>query len=134
MYVWGGSTSSEFTVELPSKLPDTIEDAIAITRALELRYLWIDRYCIDQFNSAEKKEQVDQMDLVYSRAYLTAIAAAGEDPSYGLPGVKNRRRKPQPYGIVQGQMLVSAIPDPSKAINPNGSSEDGPVSGRHSFT
>ncbi|PVH96099.1 HET-domain-containing protein [Periconia macrospinosa] len=115
-YVWGSSTSSGFSLELPSMLPETIEDAIAITRLLGLRYLWIDRYCIDQSNPAEKKEQVDQMDLIYSRAYLTVVAAAGEDPSYGLPGVKNRRRKTQPYAMVQGQMLISALPDPVKAI------------------
>ncbi|CAN9380645.1 unnamed protein product [Alternaria alternata] len=32
------------------------------------------------------------MDLIYTSAVLTLIAAAGSDPSYGLPGVSNARK------------------------------------------
>ena len=34
-----------------------------------------------------------RMDLIYNRSYLTIIAAAEEDPSFGLPGVGKRTRR-----------------------------------------
>jgi hypothetical protein len=34
--------------QLPTKLPRTIEDAITVTQKLDFRYLWVDRYCINQ--------------------------------------------------------------------------------------
>jgi hypothetical protein len=36
-----------FSDLLPTALPDTIEDAIAVVIQLDFRYLWVDRYCID---------------------------------------------------------------------------------------
>lgn len=116
-YVWGASERApEFSRVLPAQLPETIEDAITVTQSLGMRYLWIDRYCIDQSKPIEVREQVGQMDLIYSCAYLTIIATAGETPHYGLPGVGNRRRQPQPHKMVQGHMLVSTLPDPREAI------------------
>ena len=35
------------------------------------------------------------MDCIYSQAQLTIIAAAGEDPTYGLPGISSTARNPQ---------------------------------------
>ncbi|KAJ4286496.1 hypothetical protein N0V90_013196 [Kalmusia sp. IMI 367209] len=96
--------------------PETIVDAVNLTQALGLRYLWIDRYCIDHSDRAEVKEQVTQMDLIYRHAYLTIIAAAGATPHYGLPGVGNRCRSPQLQGMVLGEKLVSTLPDPISEI------------------
>jgi len=116
-YVWGaGEIGPKFSWALPHQLPETIKDAIAITKALGMRYLWIDRYCINQSKRSEVEEQVQRMDLIYSTAWLTIIAAAGETPNHGLPGVGNRRRQPQPQGIIRGHMLVSALPDPVHEI------------------
>jgi hypothetical protein len=64
---------------LSGDLPDTIEDAITVTRNLGFQYLWIDRYCIDQQNEKEASAQIRQMDLVYKNAEITIIAAAGKD-------------------------------------------------------
>jgi hypothetical protein len=36
---------------LPEKVPQTIEDAILVVKALGERFLWVDAYCIDQTNS-----------------------------------------------------------------------------------
>lgn len=66
---------------LPDDLPDTIEDAITVTRKLGFQYLWIDRYCINQQNEKEASAQIRQMDLVilvYKNAEITMIAAAGK--------------------------------------------------------
>lgn len=116
-YVWGaGERGPSFSSELPAQLPTTIEDAITVTLSLGMQYLWIDRYCIIQSNPTEVQEQVGQMDLIYRCAYLTIIAAAGDTPNYGLPGVGTRKRQPQPHGMVQGHMLISTLPDPIYAI------------------
>jgi hypothetical protein len=50
--------------------------------------------CIDQHNAVEKHVQIANMDVIYSQAQLTIIAAAGSDPYYGLPGVSTRPRRP----------------------------------------
>lgn len=100
-YVWGaGERGPEFSRVLPPQLPETIEDAIVITRSLSMRFLWIDWFCINQSEPTEVREQVGHMDLIYSCAYLTIIAAAGATPNHGLPGVGKRCRQPQPHGIV----------------------------------
>lgn len=74
---------------LSQSLPATIEDAIQMTRRSGLRYLWIDRYCIDQDNEVELSSQIAMMDAIYHNAAVTIIAACGEDPSYGLPRVNH---------------------------------------------
>jgi hypothetical protein len=73
----------------------TIEDAIHVTLALGLQYLWVDRYCINHTENSEITSQLQQMHKIYRYASFTIIACAGEDPSYGLPGVSRPRRKVQ---------------------------------------
>jgi len=98
-YVWGPNPKSCEDVydfgKLPKKLPTTIEDTITVMQKLNFRYLWVDRYCIDQQQEKERTHQIGKMDLIYMNAELTIIAAAGSDPHYGLPGVGYQKRKPQ---------------------------------------
>ncbi|KAI0457205.1 hypothetical protein F5B21DRAFT_521444 [Xylaria acuta] len=42
-----------------------------------VKYLWIDRLCVIQGSDADKAIQLPQMDLVYSSACLTIVAASG---------------------------------------------------------
>ena len=76
--------------QLPSHLPRLIEDAITAVVKLQFRYLWVDRYCIPQDQDEAKHTQIQNMDKIYGSAALTIIAAAGKDPSNGLPGVSPR--------------------------------------------
>jgi hypothetical protein len=92
-YVWDAPSEEESYEERdisPAGLPRTIEDAILATKKLGFRYLWVDRYCIPQEDNEERHLQIYQMDLVYSRAQATIISAAGNDPTFGLPGVEHR--------------------------------------------
>ncbi|CAG8956836.1 hypothetical protein HYFRA_00011225 [Hymenoscyphus fraxineus] len=95
-YVWGNSgVVPEPTLhggKLPIHMPNTLEDALRVVLELNLMYLWIDKYCIDQLKDSEKQHQILHMNKIYSSAYLTIIAAAGHDTTYGLPGVGNRLR------------------------------------------
>jgi hypothetical protein len=51
------------------------------------------------------------MSTIYRGAQLTIIAAAGEDPTYGLPGVEPCRRFPDHgYHEVVGSTCLSALP------------------------
>ncbi|KAI1455983.1 HET-domain-containing protein [Annulohypoxylon moriforme] len=63
-----------------TQLPDTIRDAIHITRKLGLKYLWVDALCIiqDKEDSEDWKEQSTKMCSLYEQAYLT-IAASSVD-------------------------------------------------------
>ncbi|EGO57012.1 hypothetical protein NEUTE1DRAFT_130771 [Neurospora tetrasperma FGSC 2508] len=102
-YVWGqageagfrGPVLREDALTLPDDLPLVISDAIEVVKRLGYRYLWIDRYCIPQNDSPVKHIQIGKMDRIYSCSVLTIIAAAGDGPEYGLPGVSSRHRTEQ---------------------------------------
>ncbi|ORY17831.1 heterokaryon incompatibility protein-domain-containing protein [Clohesyomyces aquaticus] len=103
-YVWGqlplqGSRSISL-----NELPRTIEDSMQVVCKLGFRYLWVDRYCIDQDDASDKHAQIQQMGHIYSSAQLTLVAAAGSDPTYGLPGV-SLRSQPQSHVRVGGITL-----------------------------
>ncbi|KAF2996715.1 hypothetical protein E8E13_005741 [Curvularia kusanoi] len=62
---------------------------------LGFRYLWVDRYCIPQDDEQEKNHQIRNMNLVYRNSTLTVIAAAGDGPHAGLPGINDTPRSTQ---------------------------------------
>jgi hypothetical protein len=92
-YVWGPppKASRPIVNKISKSFPRTIQDAMLVAKELEVPYLWVDRYCIDQNNKNEKHIMVSNMDKIYSGAELTIIAL-GSDPDYGLPGVSRPRR------------------------------------------
>ncbi|KAK3989434.1 heterokaryon incompatibility protein-domain-containing protein [Cladorrhinum sp. PSN332] len=57
-------------------LPKTFLDAIAVTRALSFRYLWIDSLCIIQDSSADWQAEAVKMGTVYQNGTLN-LAATG---------------------------------------------------------
>jgi Heterokaryon incompatibility protein (HET) len=75
--------------EFYDKIPWTIQDAIQTVRDIGLRYLWVDSLCIVQDDtSGEKAEAISKMDLVYGAAFVTIVAATGDNADAGLPGVR----------------------------------------------
>lgn len=64
--------------------PRTIKDAIRVTRELNLRYLWIDTYCIIQDSPEDKAREISQMRGIYQNAYFTIIAAKTPKVSVGF--------------------------------------------------
>ena len=92
------------------QVPQTIEDAIRVVLNLGYRYLWVDRFCIDQENgSQDRHQQIEQMDLVFEHA-LTTIVATGPGADAGLHGVSVLPRKPQPYLALPQGLLISTMP------------------------
>lgn len=125
-YVWGesGSTgpaaaprgsSRRNVMKLPEDLPLTIRDAIEVTKALRYRYLWVDKYCIDQNNPAEQREQFSRMGDIYAGAQV-AIFALGDDSNAGLPGVSSTPRLGQQECRSGSFRFISTMPDPHEAI------------------
>jgi hypothetical protein len=117
-YVWGNTPEEEIDAQysrtnaLPSTLPNTIEDAITATLKLGFNYLWIDRYCIDQFDEEKKQMHIQQMDLIFSNAQITLVAAIGDDPTTGLPGVSKLQRTSQLRITIRNKTYVTVPADP----------------------
>lgn len=84
-YRWGGGKTERSTIEellqgvAPSRLAKTYEDAISITRAMGIRYLWIDALCIMQNDPAEVEAEMGAMADIYQRAQVTISASASSD-------------------------------------------------------
>ncbi|KAK0657597.1 heterokaryon incompatibility protein-domain-containing protein [Cercophora newfieldiana] len=79
------STLKERLVEIKTgELPKTFRDAIALTRRLGVRYIWIDSLCIVQDDLRDWEVESAKMCDIYSRAYLTIAATHAKDGRGGL--------------------------------------------------
>ncbi|OTA60820.1 HET-domain-containing protein [Hypoxylon sp. EC38] len=109
-YVWGGISPQPGALER-GELPQTIEDAIAVTKDLGLKYLWVDALCIDQTPSPEKVQQLNMMDLIYSCSWATIIALHSDNADTGLCSLSSKNpRAPQRSETVEGSQLLSLFP------------------------
>lgn len=106
-YVWGAAAQPTAAGEereagsLPDRLPATVEDAMTVVLRLGFRYLWVDRYCLDQSDKADLQAQLNNMGGIYRHCFSCIVGAAGEDADYGLPGVSKQRPAHQKYGLVK---------------------------------
>ncbi|ORY09011.1 heterokaryon incompatibility protein-domain-containing protein, partial [Clohesyomyces aquaticus] len=66
-----------------SSLPKTFRDAVAITRLLNLRYLWIDSLCIIQDDRNDWSMEAPRMGAFYSGAHLVIAASGARDSTEG---------------------------------------------------
>ncbi|KAI0132588.1 heterokaryon incompatibility protein-domain-containing protein [Xylariales sp. AK1849] len=92
-HCWGKAPivrTTKDTFPLFTKLIDldclnkTFQDAIIVTKALDIRYIWIDSLCIIQDDAADWEREAASMAQVYSQAYLTIAASAASDGTQGL--------------------------------------------------
>ncbi|KAF8850430.1 HET-domain-containing protein, partial [Acephala macrosclerotiorum] len=139
-YVWGNSNSAQLKrkalrfddrgspfARLPQKLPQTIEDAIHVTRSLGERYLWVDSLCIIQDSAPDKRTQMEHMDAIYSSAFVTIAAASGSEANAGLAGISRPRAVVQDVEVINGSEYARTFPaymgllsDPSITWNTRG--------------
>lgn len=110
-YVWSGSqklklsksTSSELEHEgslTKAALPQTIADAIDVTREFGVDFIWIDALCIVQDDPNDLREQIASVALIYRSASFTIIAACGNNCSAGLAGLRSGTRKFEQMEVV----------------------------------
>lgn len=85
-YCWGGpqvfkTTTETFPAMVESiqldSMPQTLQDAVHVTRQIGIRYLWIDCLCIIQDLPADIASEVDKMHWIYNNS---AVTIAAEDP------------------------------------------------------
>ncbi|KAI8629864.1 heterokaryon incompatibility protein-domain-containing protein [Xylariaceae sp. FL1651] len=113
-YVWGIPAVDSHA---PGLWPKTVLDAMAVTRELGLRYLWVDKYCIDQGDEEDKALQISHISLIYETAEVTIVATTGETVSSGLAGVHGSMRGAAVKVEISDSMtLVSAHREPNLAI------------------
>ncbi|KAF8862670.1 HET-domain-containing protein, partial [Acephala macrosclerotiorum] len=118
-YVWGTTPSKELEDGeslLATSTPVLVRDAISATKRMGYRYLWVDRYCIPQEDGRERRSQIQQMDLVYSKAQATIIAVSSPDPSYGLPGVGSKERASSVTINIGNELHAYVPPHPTAEI------------------
>lgn len=78
-----------------STFPIALQEAILLTRAMKIRWLWIDSLCLMQDETQEKLEESLQMDDIFGNAFLTiAATSAIESSTHPLFSVKK-----QPFKI-----------------------------------
>ncbi|WQF80964.1 Putative heterokaryon incompatibility [Colletotrichum destructivum] len=95
-------------------LPQTLRDAVIMTRTLGVRYLWIDSLCICQDDLKDWERESAQMAAVYANSYLTLAATKSSDVNGGLLSA----RKPRSYfqlsrggsGTDDGYILAAVVP------------------------
>ena len=94
-YCWGGNSAFVLTKKSYTRMlhgvpvdefPATIRDAIIITRAPDIKYLWVDALCIFQDSKSDWDWGIEapQMFAVYSNAALTVIAASSSSAKTGF--------------------------------------------------
>ncbi|KAL6872564.1 heterokaryon incompatibility domain-containing protein [Trichoderma longibrachiatum] len=120
-YCWGGDQAVKLKNELVEswtrgipyeQFPKTIRDAIWMTMALGLEYLWVDALCIIQDSDQDKAEQISCMAEIYERAYVTLSAARATAAPEGflhsryIPGEKGFR---MPFTCEDGRMSAVVL-------------------------
>ncbi|KAK5736055.1 hypothetical protein LTR17_007726 [Elasticomyces elasticus] len=121
-YVWGsnaegmGGRSSARDIRGPAAFPPTIMDALALALELRYRWLWVDRYCINQQDAEEKAALIPIMKDIFGLADLTIVAAGGNDAYAGLAGVRDHTRageKPKEVAVLDGESVYVVPARPS---------------------
>ncbi|KAM0420953.1 hypothetical protein ACHAPT_011196 [Fusarium lateritium] len=123
-YVWGKGSQTQYTtktkalLETPggltdaaSNLPQTILDAMRVTREVGLRYIWIDALCITQDDDDDKAQIISKMGTIYGNALFTIMASTNSNPTDGLPGVGVPRLRAQITENIQGMTFAVASYD-----------------------
>jgi Heterokaryon incompatibility protein (HET) len=117
-----------------SQLSEVIADAIQLCADIGQQYLWVDRLCVMQDDSASKHDQIAAMGTIYQMADFTIVALTN-GVGDGLPGVSSRPREPtlenswRLIATTGGRYSFGALdPSLSYAINPpHGTAEPGRI-------
>ncbi|KAK4184901.1 heterokaryon incompatibility protein-domain-containing protein [Podospora australis] len=94
-YCWGGpqpvTTNTDNIIQFSgtegipiSALPQTLQDAVLITRRQGFRYLWVDALCIIQDSWEDKALEIQKMGTIYRQATLTIAAASSRSATQGF--------------------------------------------------
>jgi len=94
-YCWGGEQEFKTTTSniqsykrkmSVEALPQTIQDAITIARAMDFQFLWVDSLCIIQDDRTDMAHELAKMVDIYAGAGLTIVAATASSCHEGFLG------------------------------------------------
>ncbi|CAM1509806.1 Fc.00g001410.m01.CDS01 [Cosmosporella sp. VM-42] len=68
----------------PDLLPRSFQDAVTVTRGLNVRYLWIDSLCIIQDDKKDWDHEAARMQLVFSNAICVLAASSAASSAEGF--------------------------------------------------
>ena len=132
-YCWGSAadSSTQFKTEkvsfpdrmagfATSSMTKVMQDAVATTKALSIRYLWIDAVCIIQDDHADWERESSTMRDVYEHAYVTICTVVSPSCHSGF-----LERKP-PAITVPFQSSISPTIKGSFALRTGGLAIPGP--------
>ncbi|PMD45624.1 HET-domain-containing protein [Hyaloscypha variabilis F] len=71
-------------------LPKTFQDAVAVTRQMGIRYLWIDALCILQDDKEDWEREAADMKNVYGNAILTLSITCSSGVNQGFLGPRTK--------------------------------------------
>jgi Heterokaryon incompatibility protein (HET) len=107
-YCWGVEPSLKLNMRTMSKLKDgvsvgtldaTIMDAILVTRALGLSYIWIDALCVNQEKGVKEwEEEAARMNDIYGGSTVTLVAASSPSTMHGFLKEREVQYIPIPIG------------------------------------
>lgn len=92
-YCWGGDQKGKtLQANLISRMhgfnlrdqPKTIQDAVAVTRALGIRFVWVDSLCIVQDDEDDKVHEITRMHDIYRHSHLTISASRSSSSQEGF--------------------------------------------------
>lgn len=92
-YCWGGDQDGKtLRANLALRMqgfnltdqPKTIQDAITITRALGIRFVWVDSLCIVQDDDDDKVHEITRMHDIYRHSSLTISASRATSSQEGF--------------------------------------------------
>jgi hypothetical protein len=86
-----------------SNLPQTLRDAITVTRQIGVSYLWIDALCIIQDSPEDWEKESSMMADIYSNAFVTISAVSAKGVTEGF--------KPQEVDRIRGKGFCYTKPD-----------------------
>ncbi|KAI0426213.1 heterokaryon incompatibility protein-domain-containing protein [Xylaria sp. FL1042] len=133
-YCWGGpqpvtttkATLAQHLRMLPAgDFPQTIKDAIIVTRALKVKYIWIDAVCIVQDDLEDKAVEISRMTEVYNLSYVTISASTASSCRDGF--LQPRKLEKTPIQLRaefsrnrKGSVLLVADPASDEPIHKRG--------------
>lgn len=78
-------------------LSKTIQDALKVTRALNMRYLWVDAICILQDSDQDKNHELANMCNIYRNSAVTVFATSASNSQEGF---LHPRKPPNPATLI----------------------------------
>ncbi|KAL5337419.1 HET-domain-containing protein [Aspergillus crustosus] len=113
-YVWGPETDDSHSRH--GSTPKVVEDVIKIAKQLEIDYIWVDNYCIEQHDPHKIQQELSSMYAIYKNAYLTVVDGAGSNKENGLFGVSRPRTGCQSTIQLAEQQWISTLRNPQSLI------------------